>query len=403
MKQLEIGMMEQIFPDESSKSSRDSNSINKDFGTSQTSLKSTKSLDKSSLSGGSFKHEKNSIHFKTDLNEDSDNQKVQPDASHKVPHKIIANWRSACDKTKDKTKDLLKRWRTLPEFEAEHMEKSHDESIEKPSTQQDSCGWSVHVWTTWVDRFSVDSGESADNTSSYELSIIQNKKFSHFFSCLLDHDQDNLISEQDFETLIERLRHFADWSINSSEFNILREIQRGFVETFLYNMSDEKLGFQVNDVRYISEEGWLHKWSELLMSSKNLTDFPIWLQFFVKVLFQVINRSGTGVITRDELGSFYSSVLGLNAVKVGEILDLAYQAMTSNGDHPLHYKSYRLCFSNYLISRNPNGPGHHILGAPPSSMSLIMFPIDYSALNAQPEDLEQYAPDQKSNRRSVIV
>lgn len=39
--------------------------------------------------------------------------------------------------------------------------------------------------------------------------------------------------------------------------------------------------------------------------------------------------SGTGIITRDELGSFYSSVLCLDTVKVGEILDLAYQAMTS--------------------------------------------------------------------------
>lgn len=43
---------------ESRKSSKDS--IIKDLGTSQTSLKSTKSLDKSSLSGGSLKQEKNS-------------------------------------------------------------------------------------------------------------------------------------------------------------------------------------------------------------------------------------------------------------------------------------------------------------------------------------------------------
>lgn len=52
------------------------------------------------------------------------------------------------------------------------------------------------------------------------------------------------------------------------------------------------IGFQVNDLTYITKEGWLHKWSELVCGSKNLSDFPIWLQFFVKVLFQVINRSG---------------------------------------------------------------------------------------------------------------
>lgn len=40
-------------------------------------------------------------------------------------------------------------------------------------------------------------------------------------------------------------------------------------------------------------------------------------------------QTGTGIVTRDELSAFYSSVLGLDAVKVGEILDHAYQAMTS--------------------------------------------------------------------------
>lgn len=117
-------------------------------------------------------------------------------------------------------------------------------------------------------------------------------------------------------------------------------------------------------------------------------------------------------------------MLCLDTTKVGEILDLAYQAMTSvsnllgyfyntnkplfvfffqSGDHPVHYRSFRLCFSNYLLGRYPNGSGHHILGAPPHEKSSAMFPVDYSALNAQPEDLEQYTPDQKSNRRSVIV
>lgn len=76
--------------------------------------------------------------------------------------------------------------------------------------------------------------------------------------------------------------------------------------------------------------------------------------------------------------------------------------LLQNGDHPLIYHAYRLCFANYLLARYPNGPGHYILGAAPTESSSL-FPVDYSALNAQPEDLEQYTPDQKSNRRSVIV
>ncbi|CAH1121285.1 unnamed protein product [Ceutorhynchus assimilis] len=292
--------MESNSLDETHRSSREIS-----LGASQTSLKSTHSLDKSS-SGGSLKREKGNIQFKESPQE-IDNQRNLPDASIKVPHKIIANWKSACDKTKDKTKDLLKRWRTLPEIETENVNANLDNSDNKKENPQES-GWSVHVWS-----------------------------------------------------------------------------------------------FEVNNVTYLTKEGWLNKWEELLIGSRNLIDFPIWLQFFVKVLFQVINRGGTGIITSDELNNFYSSVLCLDTSKVGEILNTAYQAMTSSGDHPLHYRSYRLSFSNYLLGRYPNGPGHHILGAPIHEKSSAMFPVDYSALNAQPEDLEQYTPDQKSNRRSVIV
>lgn len=181
-----------------SRSSRD-NSLN--LGTSQTSLKSTKSLDKSN-SGGSLKREKGTIQFKDP--QETDNHKLNTDASLKVPHKIIANWRSACDKTKDKTKDLLKRWRTLPEIETEKVATDADDDSDKKDTTNES-GWSVHIWTTWVDRFSIDSADDRKE-ESYILTQIQISKFSHFFSCLLDHDQDNLICEQDFESLIEGMR-----------------------------------------------------------------------------------------------------------------------------------------------------------------------------------------------------
>lgn len=259
------------------------------------------------------------------------------------------------------------------------------------------------VRPTWVDRFSVDMEGWENEHALYQLTPIQSNKFTHFFVSLLDHDQDELVSEQDLQNLIERLRHFADWSTNSPEYNILREVERGFMETFLQDCNDEKLGFRINNVPYLSLDGWLFKWAQLVSGSKTLNDFPIWLQYFVKVLFQVINRSGSGIITKEELSAFYSSVLCLESNKVNEILDIAYQAMTSNGDHMLGYKAFRLCFSNYLLGRYPNGPGQYMLGASPLPLASALFPVDYSALNAQPEDLEQYAPDNKTTRRSVIV
>lgn len=59
---------------------------------------------------------------------------------------------------------------------------------------------------TWVDRFSVDDA-SMDNEreeqTTISLTSVQRDKFSHFFTYLLDHDRDDIISDQDFEIFIE--------------------------------------------------------------------------------------------------------------------------------------------------------------------------------------------------------
>lgn len=66
--------------------------------------------------------------------------------SPKVPRKYFTNWRQACDKTKDRTKELLKRWRTLPETEGPVGD---DESQIAAEDKDKSHGWSVHVWSMY--------------------------------------------------------------------------------------------------------------------------------------------------------------------------------------------------------------------------------------------------------------
>lgn len=68
--------------------------------------------------------------------------------------------------------------------------------------------WTIHEFfnmfsATWVDRFSIDSDEEHSKEQPYILTPMQISKYTHFFTNLLDHDQDNLICEQDFEALIE--------------------------------------------------------------------------------------------------------------------------------------------------------------------------------------------------------
>ncbi|PSN42017.1 hypothetical protein C0J52_08246 [Blattella germanica] len=315
-----------------------------------------------------------------------------PDGTPRIPRKFITNWRQACDRTKDRTKELLKRWRTLPESEI-----ANAAAVARAQHEKEH-GWSVHVWATWVSRVPSED-ESQDSASCSCLSQLQKEKFAHFFSHLLDWDKDELISAQDFDALSERLRHFADWSSNSVEFHVLREVQHGFIETFINTTPEDP-----HIPRTATMEHWLAQWNKLMSSARNLQDFPLWLQYFSKIIFLVINKSGSGVITRDELRVFYSSFLGFSTQKVGEVLDIAYSNMTSNGDHPLRYHIYHLCFANFLLGRHPHGPGEFLFGPFEGSTNYsAMFPIDYSALNSPPEALEPYSPNKKSNRRSVVV
>jgi hypothetical protein len=63
-------------------------------------------------------------------------------------------------------------------------------------------------------------------------------------------------------------------------------------------------------------------------------------------------------------------------------------------------------FANFLLGRHPNGPGQFIFGPfsdAGKTAEDVTFPVDYSAMNSLPEDLEEYSPGRKSNRRSVVV
>jgi len=45
---------------------------------------------------------------------------------------------------------------------------------------------------------------------------------------------------------------------------------------------------------------------------------------------------------------------------------------------------------NFLLGKQPNGPGQYIFGMVVPRAPTCMFPIDYSAMNATEEDIEPY-------------
>ena len=76
-----------------------------------------------------------------------------------------------------------------------------------------------------------------------------------------------------------------------------------------------------------------------------------------------------------------------------------------SGDFKLTFHIYRLSFLNFLLGKQPNGPGQYIFGTVTPQTPTCMFPIDYSAMNSTEEDRGPYRPDkvEKSSRRSVLV
>lgn len=42
----------------------------------------------------------------------------------------------------------------------------------------------------------------------------------------------------------------------------------------------------------ISLEEWLGHWGKLLHDARNVSDFPVWLQYLPKIIYQAINSSG---------------------------------------------------------------------------------------------------------------
>ena len=71
------------------------------------------------------------------------------------------------------------------------------------------------------------------------------------------------------------------------------------------------------------------------------------------------------------------------------ILRLSF-LFTKGGEVKISYHVYKLSFLNFLLGKQPNGPGQFIFGTVEPQTSTCMFPIDFSAMNATEEDIEPY-------------
>ena len=82
-----------------------------------------------------------------------------------------------------------------------------------PTKENIKSGWVERTWSTFIERVEEDVLESPKG--KLFLSSFQRKKFTYFFYHVLDLNTDHVISQEDFDGLNCRVRHYMDWTMNN--------------------------------------------------------------------------------------------------------------------------------------------------------------------------------------------
>ena len=319
------------------------------------------------------------------------------------------------------TKGLLDRCRTASSVDLSDDDDQVDDKLEGNDGQ--AAKWVEHTWSTFIARAEEEEVEAPQG--KVLLSGFQKDKFVHFFYHVLDVNRDHVISQEDFDDLNDRVRHYMGWNANNPNYLTLNEIHSLFIQYFLtqavkFAPKDDGFDFcdfkgpgeeeeeKVEEKSSVSIEEWVEVWGETVGKARKMDDLPMWLQYYPKTLFDTINRSGSGIVSKKELKLFYTAFLDAGKMEEDALVlltDKSYSAMTSNGEVELNFHMYKLSFLNFLLGRQPNGPGQWIFGEVERSTEegLVSFLIDYKALNSTVEERGFFCKQDRTARKSVVV
>ena len=117
--------------------------------------------------------------------------------------------------------------------------------------------------------------------------------------------------------------------------------------------------------------------------------------------------SGSGVISKKELKLFYTAFLDagkLDDSAVAELTDKSYGAMTSNGEVQLSFHMYKLSFLNFLLGKQPNGPGQWLFGQVEREVSgQEQFLIDFTLWSREEEVVKPIAEVKQKDKKTDLV
>ncbi|CAG0882384.1 unnamed protein product [Cyprideis torosa] len=277
---------------------------------------------------------------------------------------------------RDKTRGLLKKFRNSEhsistDHQTHHANPRRSISVDESCSQND--GWTVHVWSTWLQRPSLD-GTFGENFNSLrngreeeQLTEFQKAKLTCFHRCLLDRDKDGKVTLKDFNTLAEKIRRHMDWSPEHEEFAAVHDLHRELWEHFkeepnpLNSLREQDMDFTLLNMRpHVSLSFWLEEWGRILQGMTRIIELPPWLQQLPKFFFRFINKRCNDRICVAELRDFYSNFLSVSPGNALSLAREAYLAMTGDGAYILTVDVFELTFANFLFGKVDVGPGRYL-------------------------------------------
>lgn len=126
------------------------------------------------------------------------------------------------------------------------------------------------------------------------LSALQNKKLKLFFQ-MLDVNHDGFVGAKDFEIISQNFAKLYDWDIDSSEFD---DIQDQFVSLWdgFFALADRDRDNKT------SQDEFLENFDRQFESHHGF-EAPLFNRF-IHTIFDILNVSGTGTITKEEYVRF---------------------------------------------------------------------------------------------------
>lgn len=221
------------------------------------------------------------------------------------------------------------------------------------------------------------------------------------FSAFFDIEENGLIEQDDIFAFGERMCLFTGWAKDSAQNLRMIDILNTFYECVRDQAKAEYLNeetaeedcmipweeafnrykeVQFNEVPRMSLKQWLNMWGRLCHGSAGISDFPIWVQLLPELFFEVADRDGDGLLSKDELKNFYCKISGITEPKTLErTTNEGYRALTANGDYKLTKQNYLFAFANFLLAKGIYGPGKYLYGTFDNREIDETYTVNYNA------------------------